>query len=155
MTIKEIENSLSLDFHDSFLAKLGIDYTKQEANLELSVWLPEDDTDKEIYRRGRLTLAGFLFFAIESPGGKYWNQNAGAVMISEAHDVPPDILPKELLESLPDGAFVNRFYVSDWNSFIVVAAMDARFEWTGDPEELSGKVHYYPGDKVRGPQKSD
>ena len=36
------------------------------------------------------------------------------------------------LPSIPDNAFVNWIFVSDWNAFIYVAAQEATLKWLGE-----------------------
>ena len=133
MTIEEIERSLPNGFHDAKLKRIDIDYVKREAKLDLqaSIGNPEsqDEEMRDAYRAGRLILSGFLFCVIEPPDPRYPYQKAAWLWIADSGPVNSAEIPIKLPEPLPKGAFIHYFFVNDWNAFIYLAAMDARFNW--------------------------
>ena len=134
MTIEEIEQTLPNGFHDASLEKLNVDYDKREAKLEILVDVgdPESPREelKETNRKGILTLSGLLFCVIEPPDSRYPYQKAKGLWLSGTGLVESAKLSTKLPEPLPKGVFANYFFVRDWNSFIIVAAADARFDWS-------------------------
>ena len=126
-TIEEIELNLPNGFHDAELCGLNVDYERGETTMTIraDVSDPGDSASGEPeYRRGRLTIKGVAFLSLDVPrsiaGPKRLWLTSGAGQPSTA----PAELPK-----LPDGCFLHWFFVSEWNGFIRIAAMDAEFAW--------------------------
>lgn len=132
MTIDEIEMKLPNGFHDASLKKIHIDYIKREANLEIDVHIGTPEDKKETYRTVSLKLDGLQFYVIEPPDPQYFLQGTKGHWIADSaplESLESEKLPKKLIECLPKGAFIHYFFISDWNAFIYLAAMDASFEW--------------------------
>jgi hypothetical protein len=134
MTFDDLAISLPSGFHDAELKSLTIDYTKREARLILDVWVADDlnSEEREAYRLAEVILSGLLFWVSEPPDVRYPFNKAGGKRI----DIGPMKLLKERdfvkLPPIPDDAFVNWIFVSDWNAFIYVAAQDAALKWLGE-----------------------
>jgi hypothetical protein len=116
MTIEEIEETLPNGFHDANLRKIEIDYAKGEVKVEVSVWIGDlessDEELREKKRDGRLMVSGLQFCMIERPDSRYPYQEAGSLWIADSNE-----------------GFIHYFFINNWNSFIILAAKDARFEW--------------------------
>jgi hypothetical protein len=128
MTLEELSQSLPNGFHDAELMSFSVNLALRTAELDLELWVPEGETDElESYRRGRVYLSGLECLAIEPPHQNYPFSDPGPVSID---DGPGD--PQRSGVTLPKTAGPHHwFFVSDWNAFILVAARDARLEWTG------------------------
>jgi len=132
MTIEEIEMSLPNGLHDANLARLDIDYVNRETrfHIQIDVSDAESEDSSVQHRLGYLTLSGLLYCVVEPPDPQYpYGNNSGLWITSSAPVTSEDVLAK-LPGPLPQGAFIHYLFVNDWNSFIYVAAMDARFEWS-------------------------
>ncbi len=81
---------------------------------------------------GVLTFTGLQYISIEPPHATYAFEE-GPLEIS--YDGPVERtefkspIPK-LPEPLSDDAFSHCFYIGNWNSFMFVGAMEAKFEWS-------------------------
>lgn len=137
MTIEEIEMTLPNGFHDACIEKLNIDYDKQEARIELLIDVSSPQLHEKkmqsMPRKGTLTLSGLLFFVIEPPDHQYFSQNQKAERLWIADSGPVASSKKlELLSAIPTASskniFSHYFFIRNWNSFIIVAAAEARFE---------------------------
>ncbi|MBI2413957.1 MAG: hypothetical protein HYV24_12205 [Deltaproteobacteria bacterium] len=133
MTIEQIERGLPNGFHDAKLKRIDIDYEKREAKLDLqaSIGNPESEDEKlrDTYRSCRLILSGFIFCIIEPPDTRYQYKEVSLLWITDSGSVSPAMILTKFPYQLQKGAFVHYFFVNDWNAFIYLSAMDARFEW--------------------------
>lgn len=134
MKLEDIEKSLPNGFHDAFLKNINIDYMKREVQLDLDIWIGDLASDnvetREAYRSGQLKVYDLMYCAIEAPSKEYPYQKteklritAGPLKKSNEKKVMPLPLP------VPKDIFVYWFFVAKWNSFIQIAAKDAKFTW--------------------------
>ena len=135
-TLDQLCASLPNGFHDAEMLKTSIDYTKQEARLVLDVWVGDmQSVDREAYRLAEVTLTGLYYWVVEPPHPDYpFHGDSGGsgetINIRSMNDFKsPDDLK---LPSVPVGIFANYIFVSDWNSYIFVAAKDTSLVWLGD-----------------------
>lgn len=133
MTLDELYRTLPNGFHDAEIKRTILDYENGTASLTLDVWVGDMDgspSERELYRLSELTLEGLAFWIIQPPCSDYLSLLPGSVRIdiSGAEHVPPAI--REL--PVPAGSSVNAIYVYDWNSFIYLAAQNARLTWLAD-----------------------
>lgn len=134
MNLEQIENSLPNGFHDAEIEVISVDYVSKCAVMKMRMWVgnldASNEDEREAYRRAELLLSDLLYFVIDPPDPEYEFKKKGSVSVSagkageEGAPAPP-IAPG----LLPDGAFAHWFFVSDWNSFIHVAAMRADLQW--------------------------
>jgi hypothetical protein len=131
MDLQQVEETLPNGFHDARL--LGItarfDRSRLEMDLELSVGDPDAaSTDgRDAYKKARLTLNGLEAVVIEPPRSN-WGGGSRPLNIDAGPDAPPG--HDAALPPVPPGCFRHWFFVSAWNSFIVVVARDADVQWT-------------------------
>jgi hypothetical protein len=130
----EIENSLPNGFHDALLESVTVDYGSRRSLIRLRLCVGDPDAvvkdKREAYKGADLELLDIVYFVIEAPdpGSEYeavkslWIDGGENRSDSGARIPVPQAL-------LPPGAFAYWFFVRDWNSFIHVAAMDAKLEW--------------------------
>ena len=136
MRLEQLINSLPNGFHDAQLEGINIDYTSGMATLQMQLLIggPDDRTheDHENYKAAKLHLSGVLYFVIGAPDPNYKYGESKALNIdagiADEKSAPPTPIP---LDQLPPDISAYWFFVSEWNSFIHLAAMDARLEWRG------------------------
>ena len=121
-------------FHDSIIERIEVDYLKREAiiHLQIETGNPYASAHAERERKdpGRLTISGLLYLVVEPPDETYPFQSDEGLWIKddEITSQTPGVSAR-LPWDLPPGAFVHRFFVDDWNSFIYVAGTHAKFSW--------------------------
>ena len=134
MSIVDLLDSLPNGLHDAELHCIDVDYVARTANFSLDVWIgdmSQEGTAREAYRHAKVILTGLVYFVVEAPDSRYAFHEARPLRIdagveklaSEASSV---ILPQQL----PEGSFTFWIYVTNWNSFIHVAATHASFEYS-------------------------
>lgn len=132
MTFEEIKQTLPHGFHDAKINAINLDYAEGVATFDLEIWVgdEEDETREnlEIYRAGKLILAGLIYCVFEAPDPKYEYFDKKALWVDAGSDDLGDLSVTKLPKPLPDGAFAFWFFVDDWNAYIHVAAMDAQID---------------------------
>ena len=142
MTFEELERKLPSGFHDAHFHNLRIDYLNGTAVLHMALDFGDyDDTEngiyREDYRAAKLLVSGLCFCSIDPPNTKGWfAPNRRYVSRGRPLDVrgdsgkPGTRIPLEALsQTPPPGVSVYRFFVDDWNSFIIIAAKDVQISW--------------------------
>ena len=121
-------------FHDSTIKKIMVDFLTREAKFDCRIFVGAPD-DREAQPReasGALTFTGLLYISVEPPCSTYPYEEDG---LEISYDGPVETtnfkapIPK-LPEALPENAFAHCFFIHNWNSFMFVAAMGAKFEWS-------------------------
>lgn len=135
MTLDELYRTLPNGFHDAEIKRTILDYENGTASLTLDVWVGDMEgspSGRELYRLAELTLEGLAFWIIQPPYPDYLSllplPGSVRIDISGAEHVPSAI--REL--PVPAGSFINAICVGDWNSFIYLAAQNARLTWLAD-----------------------
>lgn len=128
-TLQDIENSLPNGFHDSRLRACQLDFVSRTASFELEVAVGDseaaDAEDRDRYAPAILLLDDLAFCELQPPDPAYPFQNPSPVLVALSD--PGSDHP--VVKTLPNGIFSGRFFVTNWNSFIYVAARHARLEW--------------------------
>jgi hypothetical protein len=137
VTLVEIESSLPNGFHDAFLESVHVDYASRRSLLKLRLCVGDPDAateeKREAYKEADLELLDLVYLVIEGPDprskyaetkGLWIDGGEAAPGSAPATPVPVDLLPR--------GAFAYWLFVRDWNSFIHVAARDARLHWSSE-----------------------
>jgi hypothetical protein len=133
MTLQEIENSLPNGLHDAQVRRVEIDYEKRIVKFSLLLWTgdlsSEEETVRETYQEGELTIKDFIYCVIEPPDPTYPYAGASTITIGAGSATEEPIKTQTALPSeLPEGAFAYWFFVNEWNSFLHIAGMDARIQ---------------------------
>jgi hypothetical protein len=116
-------------FHDSEIEGLSVDFGARKAQMTLLIPIGVEGR-KLVFRRGVLQFSELHSFSAENPktllgveSDRLWVTWDGALPdpgLATAPEVP---------KGLPATAFCHAFFISSTNSFIVVAAEEARFAW--------------------------
>lgn len=133
MTIAEIEQALPNGFHDAEIRTIRLDYVNRTASMEVSIWMDDLDVSpefQELYRDGVLEFEGLQSAILDPPDPRYPFAREEPLWV-DLEDGPPDP-PIPALAKLPQGSFVARFFVRDWNSWVTVAAKSASLRWTSE-----------------------
>ena len=129
MSIEELEGELGISFHDALLCTLSTDFVSRTAEMVLDLCVGDPDAppgpERERRRRGRLVLTGLEYLAVDPPDPTYPYRGPGPVDI-DACSADPAVASRY---RIPNGAFAARLFVSDWNAFIHLAAMNATMSW--------------------------
>jgi hypothetical protein len=127
-TIDDIEAGLPNGLHDSRLHTFSSD-TEGRAEFVLDVCVGDLHStvpaERERYRRARLELVGLGYLIVEEPDPRYEPFKKSPVQLDScaADD------DAERSRRVPQGGFAGRFFITDWNSFIHFAALEARLTW--------------------------
>jgi|SRR5579864_1564527 hypothetical protein len=130
MTLEDIEKSLPNGLHDSQLHRLHVDYEHRKLQADVAVWvgeLDEPSEKRERYRRARIEITGLIFLVIEPPDPRYPFLDTARLTVDGCDK--RENLDIALLKSLPEKSFFRSLWVGEWNTFIHVAATDARLFW--------------------------
>jgi hypothetical protein len=133
-TLIEIENQLPNGFHDAYLEAFSVDYTSMTVEMEMNLSVGDPDAateiEKEGYKKAILYLCDLVYIVIDSPTciQKHPLSRGMRIDAGDANDLSNTAAPKPIL-SVPNGIFTHWFYIRDWNSFIHVAARDAKLCW--------------------------
>jgi hypothetical protein len=127
-SLEQLAGTLPNGFHDALISTCKLDFVGRiaEFDLEVSVGDPNGvKADPDAYRAATLTVTGLSFCQIEPPDPRYPFTAAEPVMVDlcDADSTHP------LAGTIPADAFFSRFFVSDWNAFIHIAASDATLTW--------------------------
>ncbi len=131
-TLDDVSATLPNGFHDAKLKRLLIDYAKREARFIIDIWVGDMSMEqREVYRLAEISLSGLLFWISEPPAANPTFDTGGERIdigsLAELSKKPCLDLP-----FVPEGAFVNWVFLTEWNAFNYVAAQDAELTWLGD-----------------------
>ena len=134
MTFQELAASLPNGFHDAELQRLEMDYVHRQLRFDLVVWIGDMDASggRELYRPARVTLDDVAFLVIEPPNTGYPWLDAGPIRIDAGEGQPHQ--SSSALPSAPAGTSISWMYLEQLNRFLLFAAGNVAFEWTGPQE---------------------
>jgi hypothetical protein len=159
MTWAELDNSLPSGFHDSALKRLSIDYDRRTLRLEVSLKVGDPDGPREQrddVRDAEIDISGVVFFVVDPPSSDatYDFRTPGELWITDGYatrSIPEftKAIDKSLLDAVPTEAFVQSFFVHDWNAYIHIAARDCAMKWVGIARHYKGPRQVVrPGEMV-------
>ena len=136
MTLDELNHRLPNGFHDAQIFSIELDYAAGTAKLHLSLLVgsPDDPPpQRDEYQEANLVVTGLCFCSIEPPFPSYPFLPDGRPVDASGDPAKSDHLPSlaALSAKCPPGTWYYRFFVSDWNAFIHIAARDAEVTWVG------------------------
>lgn len=136
MTLDELDQKLPNGFHDAHIFSIELDYATGTAKLHLSLWvgsLDDPSPERDEYHEANLIVTGLCFCSIDPPSPSYPFLPDGSPVDASGDPAKPDHLPSlpDLSAKCPSGTWYYRFFISDWNAFIHIAARDAEVTWIG------------------------
>lgn len=141
MKLSEIDDLLPNGFHDAEVLQFGWDFIAGEAFLEVSFWVGalEHGREKEKVekrRKGRINLQSISFISFEQPqprqtDPKPYHPSPGGLKVDGllADETTLKDFARHKAEISPTDEIFS-FYVSNWNSFIHIAAAEAELVWS-------------------------
>jgi hypothetical protein len=159
MTLAELDSTLPSGFHDCALKGFSIDYEHRSARIDMSLKVGEHDGPREQrddIRDAQIEISGIVFFVIDPPSSArgYDLTSPGELWIADSYETRsiPEFtkaIDNNLLNVVPADAFVQSFFVQDWNSYIHIAARDCAMKWVGVRRHYKGpRQFYYPGETI-------
>ncbi|GAB4465415.1 MAG: hypothetical protein OHK0029_36010 [Armatimonadaceae bacterium] len=132
----DISDLAGIWFHDVKVVEISLDYVKREAKFEcvIPVGFWNSPNRYGIFHgviHGTLILMGLLYIVVEPPDKNYSFEDSQGIEITSEGSVTEEKFATQLAslpQDLPDDAFLHYFFVSEWNSFIFVAATEAKFQ---------------------------
>jgi len=131
MFLQDIENELPNGFHDSVLLGIQIDFLQKKALLRMNIWvgdsISEDESRREEYLLVDIQLKEVSYFIIEPPK-RISNEPEKELLVDggSSYEKLNTSCPYHCLESTGQDGGAYWFYVHQWNSFIHLAARDAK-----------------------------
>lgn len=118
-------------FHDSELESINIDFPTNSVTLRFAIpcgLLPEGGFR---YHKGALTFQDIYFYFVEASSYRPEMNDKPALWITSDGPLPDPSaeISCQIPDNLPQDAFAHYFYASTTNSFIVVTASHAVFNW--------------------------
>jgi hypothetical protein len=133
-TLQDIENSLPNGFHDALLRSCHLDFVARTASFELDISTGDSDSadsaERDRYAPATLLLSDLAFCEVQPPHPNYPFQDPTPLLVDLSQPDPDH----SIIKTLPTGTFAGRFFVTNWNSFIYLAARHARLEWIPKPD---------------------
>jgi len=159
MTLEELAHTLPNGFHDSALKSLSVDYERRTVHLEMSLKVGDSDGPQEQrddVRDAHIQVSGLLFLVVDPPSttAGYDFKSPGELWIVDGYETRsiPEFaktISRDLMEALPPEAFAQSFFVSEWNSYIHIAARDCAMKWAGEAKHYKGpRQAFFPGEIV-------
>jgi hypothetical protein len=159
MTWTELDITLPNGFHDSALKSLAIDYEQRTVRLDVSLKVGDPSGSREQrddIRDAQIEISGVVFFVIDPPSSDagYDFDSPEDLWIADGYEtrsIPEftETIDKNLLKAVPEDAFVQSFFVKNWNAYIHVAARDCSMTWVGIARHYRGpRQKFYPGEMV-------
>lgn len=159
MTWAELDATLPSGFHDSALKRFSIDYERRTVRLEVSLKVGDPDgprAQRNDVRDAQIDISGVVFFVIDPPcsDADHDFKSPGELWIPDSYDTRsiPEFtktIDKKLLDAAPADAFFQSFFVSEWNSYIHLAAKDCAIKWVGVAQHYRGpRQAFYPGETI-------
>lgn len=141
MTLDELERTMPTGLHDALLYGFRVDCMSMKLVLDVDVYdYPRDP----FLRTAVVTLLGLLTFEFDPPRPAIPFDDRGVVYIDSREIETLSKRPRSVLNPLPQGAYANYIFLSEWESFIYVTARDAKLDWAA-PDWRPHDVEYREG----------
>ena len=129
MSIDELERELGITFHDALLREWSVNLLDRMATFVLDICVGDPDAEnhveRELRRSAVLRLEGIQYIFVDPPDSRYPYRKADSVQI-DLCDPDPEVAGRY---STPERGFAARIFVSEWNAFIHLSAMNAGLTW--------------------------
>lgn len=130
----DISEVVGIWFHDVRVSRVKIDYVRREVELDCVIpvgWWNSDNPEGQVgkERRGALLFTGLQYLVVEPPDSRYPYEDSEGIEITDAGLVTLEKFDLSRLPTdLPEDAFIQYFFVNEWNACILVAATGASFQ---------------------------
>lgn len=129
----DISGIVGIWFHDVTINDINIDYIHKEVSMNCTIPIglwnsPNRFNISGGELRGNLVLSGLQYIVIEPPDIDNGFYDCDGIEITSEGSVTSERILSKLPQDLPDDAFLQYFFVTEWNACIYVAATDIRFE---------------------------
>ena len=136
MTLAQLNEILPNGFHDAEIERFIWDFRQDTAVVDINFWTAtEEDQDHEKRQRGCVEIHKIVFIAVDPPDPRRsdprpYRGSSGSLQI-DGMVADDKIFPvlSQLKPDLPPNTEVFSFYVVNWNSFMHIAAAEARLTW--------------------------
>jgi hypothetical protein len=131
MNLEELEADLPNGLHDALLRTFSSDAAEQRAEFILDIWIGDLHSplmsERERRSPARLEFLGLTYLVIDAANPQHGLIECSPVQLDTC-GADGDL---ERSRQVPPGGFAGRFFVTEWNSFIHFAALEARLTWIG------------------------
>ena len=131
MNLEELEADLPNGLHDALLRTFSSDAAEQRAEFILDIWIGDLHSplmsERECRRPARLEFLGLTYLVVDAANPRHVLIECSPVQLDTC-GADGDL---ERSRQVPPGGFAGRFFVTEWNSFIHFAALEARLTWIG------------------------
>jgi hypothetical protein len=158
MTLEHLANTLPNGLQDSARKSLSIEYETRILRRNVSTKVGDSDGPREQrddVRDPQIDISGVVFFVVEPPSSAagYDFKSPGELWVVDRCETRlPEFtktIDRLLLDAVPPNAFVQSCFVSDWNSYLHVAARDCAMKWVGVARRYEGvRQAFYPGKTI-------
>ncbi len=125
MTFEELDALYENGLVDAEISKISIDYENRSAEFRLRR-NPASSPDAEVYSEAILRITTFCYVSIDPPDDHHAEFARRRIQFNALNEDPSTFpLLAAIGAKVHPDAFVCRFFVHDWNSFIHLAAHDA------------------------------
>jgi hypothetical protein len=136
MTLAQLNEILPNGFHDAEIEQFIWDFRRDTAVLDINFWTAtEEDQDREKRQRGSIEIHKIVFIAVDPPDPRQsdprpYRGSSGSLQI-DGMVADDKIFPvlSQLKPNLLPNIEIFSFYVVNWNSFMHIAASEARLTW--------------------------
>jgi len=137
VTFSEIDDLLPNGFHDAEVNEFGWNFLEDTAFFDVNFWgAILEGPDREKRRRGRIELQQILFISFEPPSPR--QSDPKPCQCSKGSLQIDGVLTNEKYlqnfaqhkAELSPNTEIFSFYINNWNSFIHIAAAEAKLIWT-------------------------
>ena len=131
MNLTEISDNLPNGFHDSIIDSISVDYDKRRLKFIVNIWTGDmsspDVHKREEFQKSVLDVYDFEYLIIEPPDESYPYKSERQLSIDGGDYEKKEIRSRVTLpKTISEGNFRYWFFVYEWNSFIHIAAKDAK-----------------------------
>ena len=132
MNIEDLAADLPNGLHDALLRAFSSDEVERRAEFILDVWIGDLHStvpaERERRRPARLELLGLSYLVVDNPDPPHAIMTERAPVQIDACGADDNA---DLARQVPAGGFAGRFFVTEWNTSIHFAALEARLTWLG------------------------
>jgi hypothetical protein len=126
MNLNDLEQTLPSGLHDALIYAFRVDCAALELRLEVDVG---DFTPQAYFRPASVVLAGLLWFELDPRHRGVPLSDQGEMSMDTGPVEDLRRRPQRLPDRFPPGAFCTYIFLSEWESYMYVAAHEAALTW--------------------------